>query len=152
MRIFFIQKFILLFIVKSMDISTTQLDKEVSNRIVVYPTILDNEFKVKSDNILDYRRFITAGKWINVGLNFSTSEMYFARLEVNENLLRKNGVIQKYKQNGVVEQKFNRGKLGETNYLCHFNGYFKNDSQSVITVSLCNGMVGFNCLYSIYLH
>lgn len=124
-----------------------------STQSVVYPVIYKDDLATHTDNISEFRSYLTGsdGSALRIELTFDAPPMtrrhLWARVQLNRNLMSKYGVIEKKSSNGRVERKFHKNNNtihDQSNQLaCHFTGHLIGVPKSLLTVSLCNGMVRF---------
>lgn len=99
----------------------------------VHPLIRSHDLSESSD-VFEYKKFLKNDRFLMLEIRFPSGDNYLAKLEINKNLVAKNGVIETKKSKSLL----NNPTLDRS---CHFNGQFVNFSRSKLTVSLCNGLV-----------
>lgn len=103
---------------------------------LIYPVIYNNDLSSFTENMLEYKRYLNEENGLNIEIGFVNGRKYLAKLELNRDLMVKSGLIETMKSNGYIEKKFN-----SKSEKCHFNGRFKDEPKSLLTLSICNGMV-----------
>ena len=79
--------------------------------------------KYQTVDLNDFRRFLSEDGEIYLEITSNENEKLSIELVLNSNLYAKTSAYQK------------------TRYSCHFHGFIRNESNSFVSVSLCNGMV-----------
>jgi hypothetical protein len=97
--------------------------------MIVYPTIVSFHGKYETADLNDFRRFLSEDGKIYLEITFNENKLKI-ELELNSNLYAKTSAYQK------------------TRYSCYFHGFILNESNSFVSVSLCNGMVKSSHLFN----
>lgn len=129
---------VVLMIIKLIFPGSNGLEEESE---LVYPSIRSYDLSENSETISNYRKYLHNKTSLMLEIRFPRrSKTYLAKLEINQNLMSKHGVIETKKSKNFYLKNQN----------CHFNGKFVNVSNSLLTVSLCNGLVKLDFYFPLF--